>query len=169
MLLRIFALLFITSLTVGACATKDTASESVAETDDALTGKGDDAPLVSRTYSNVTLLWQGDWDFLIRCDSYSKSQGHVVFFCDDSPSRSFVDEGAWLAMPRASFTRRQCGRRARVCKGDQCITATIIERSVTSTRWEGSTAVLRALGVEPGFHSCSNSFGTARGVTITLE
>jgi len=40
---------------------------------------------------------------------------------------------------------------------------------VTGAKWEGSTEVLKALGVSAGWTgSCSSSFGTATGVTITL-
>jgi hypothetical protein len=121
-----------------------------------------------RTHSNVTMLYQGDWGFLIRCDSYSRRAGKVVFACDEHPSREFVDEGAWIAIPSTLFSRRVCGATARVCKGTACIDARVVERSITSTRWEGSTAVLRALGVTPGWSSCTRSYGTATGVTVKL-
>lgn len=138
------------------------------------TGGDDDPPPVTgtfngRTYSGVTVLWQGNWSFLVKCDSYSRSKGHVVFFCDENPSRSFVDDGAWLAMPRANFSSGSCGKKARVCKGTQCIVATIVEKSETTGRWEGSSAVLKALGVSTGYSGCSSSFGTASGVTITMQ
>ena len=138
------------------------------------TGGDDDPPPVTgtfngRTYSGVTVLWQGNWSFLVKCDSYSRSKGHVVFFCDENPSRSFVDDGAWLAMPRANFSSGSCGKKARVCKGTNCIVATIVEKSETTGRWEGSSAVLKALGVSTGYSGCSSSFGTASGVTITMQ
>lgn len=122
-----------------------------------------------RAFSNVTLLWQGNWDFLIKCDSYSRKRGNVTFYCGDAESRSFVDDEAWLAMPSGSMSKKMCNTRARVCKGDACVVAKIVERSVTAGSWEGSTAVLSALGVKTGFTSCTSSQGTAKGVTITLE
>jgi Bacterial SH3 domain len=134
----------------------------------------DEAPATSgsfngRTYSGVTMLWQGNWDFLVRCDSYSRSKGRVVFFCDETPSRSFVDEGAWIAVPRANFSSTLCGKNARVCKGSKCIVAKVVEKSETTGKWEGSTAVLDALGADTGFSGCSSSFGTATGVTVTMQ
>lgn len=126
-------------------------------------------PFNGRRFSNVTMLWQGNWSYLVRCDSYSRAKGRVVFFCDDTPSRSFVDDGAWIAVPRANFSRSMCGDSARVCKGDKCIVARIVEKSVTAGRWEGSTAVLKTLGADTGFTSCTRSFGTATGVTVTLQ
>ncbi|MBX3203871.1 MAG: SH3 domain-containing protein [Labilithrix sp.] len=135
----------------------------------------DDAPPATggtfngRKYSGVTMLWQGNWNFLVRCDSYSRAKGRVVFFCDDRPSRSFVDDGAWIAVPRANFSRSQCGGSARVCKGTKCIVAKIVEKSVTAGKWEGSTAVLKTLGANTGFSGCSSSYGTATGVTVTMQ
>lgn len=122
-----------------------------------------------KSYSGVTLLWQGNWSYLVQCDSYSRKKGRVVFFCDESPSRSFVDDGAWIAVPNASFSRSLCGKTARVCKGSRCIVAKVVERSVTAGKWEGSTAVMDALGVNTGFSGCSSSFGTATGVTVTFQ
>ncbi|MBX3263729.1 MAG: SH3 domain-containing protein [Labilithrix sp.] len=142
-----------------------------ADADDA----DDDAPppvsgsFNGRKFSNVTMLWQGNWSYLVRCDSYSRAKGRVVFFCDDRPSRSFVDDGAWIAVPRANFSRSMCGDSARVCKGNTCIVAKIVEKSVTAGKWEGSTAVLKALGADTGFSGCSSSYGTATGVTVTLQ
>jgi len=135
-------------------------------------GDEDDAPSGSfggRTFSGVTMLWQGNWSYLVRCDSYSRSKGRVVFYCDDSPSRSFVDDGAWIAVPRASFSRALCGQDARVCKGAKCIVARIVEKSETTGKWEGSTAVLEKLGADTGFSGCSSSYGTVTGVTVTLQ
>jgi len=122
-----------------------------------------------RSFSGVTMLWQGNWSFLVRCDSYSRAKGRVVFFCDENPSRSFVDEGAWIAVPRANFSRALCGQSARVCKGSECIVARVVEKSETTGKWEGSTAVLDALGAETGFNGCSSSYGSVGGVTVTLQ
>ena len=122
-----------------------------------------------RSFSGVTMLWQGNWSFLVRCDSYSRARGRVVFFCDENPSRSFVDEGAWIAVPRAHFSRALCGQNARVCKGSNCVVARVVEKSETTGKWEGSTAVLDALGADTGFSGCSSSYGTASGVTVTLQ
>ena len=122
-----------------------------------------------RSFSGVTMLWQGNWSFLVRCDSYSRAKGRVVFFCDENPSRSFVDEGAWIAVPRAHFSRALCGQSARVCKGSKCVVARVVEKSETTGKWEGSTAVLDALGADTGFSGCSSSYGTASGVTVTLQ
>jgi len=119
-----------------------------------------------RTFANATLLYQGDWSFLTRCDRFS--QGRVRFACDESPTRVFVDEGAWVAAPSSVYSRSLCGDKVRVCKGSRCIEAVIVERSVTGAKWEGSSAVMRALGVDHGAPSCSNSWGTATGVTVTL-
>lgn len=119
--------------------------------------------------SGQTMLWQGNWAFLVKCDSYSRAKGKVVYSCDETVSRAFVDDGYWIAVPASRFKRSLCGGTARVCKGGTCVNATIVERSVTGSKWEGSTAVLRALGVSAGWTgSCSSSYGTATGVTITL-
>jgi hypothetical protein len=136
--------------------------------DGASSGSSGTASPSGRSHANVTMLWQGDWRFLTACDSYSRRAGRVVFACDEKPSRALVDDGAWIAVPSTVFARRLCGGTARVCKAGRCIDARIVERSVTSTRWEGSTAVLRTLGENPGWRSCTNSWGTATGVTVTL-
>ncbi len=142
------------------------APASEADTEDEAPSVSEDA--LTRTYSGVTLLWEGNWAFLVKCDSYSRRQNAVMFTCDEHPTREFVDEGAWVAAPRSVFSRSVCGKTAKVCKGTTCIDAKIMERSVTGSKWEGSTAVLEALGVDPGFSSCTRSWGSATGVTVTV-
>ena len=144
------------------------AGASAGDADDA----DDDTPTGTfdgRSFSGVTMLWQGNWSFLVRCDSYSRAKGRVVVFCDETPSRSFVDDGAWIAVPRANFSRALCGQSARVCKGSKCVVARVVEKSETTGKWEGSTAVLEALGADTGFSGCSSSYGTVTGVTVTLQ
>jgi hypothetical protein len=127
-----------------------------------------DVSFTGRKFSGVTMLYEGDYDFLMKCDSYSRKNRTVQFYCGDAQSRSFVDNGAWIAMPGSMMTRKMCNQTAKVCKGDKCISARIVEKSETSSRWEGSTAVLEALGVAAGWKSCTSSFGTATGVTVQL-
>jgi hypothetical protein len=115
-----------------------------------------------------TMLYQGDWDFLVKCDSYSRKQGSVLFYCGTAESKNFVDNGAWIAMPGSSMNRKMCNSLAKVCKGDKCITARIVEKSETAGQWEGSHAVMSALGVDAGWKSCKSSYGTATGVTVQL-
>lgn len=126
------------------------------------------ASFTGRKFSGVTMLYEGDWDFLVKCDSYSRRAKQVQFYCGNADSKSFVDTGAWVAMPGAQMSRKMCNEQAKVCKGSKCITARIVEKSETSSRWEGSTAVLKALGVDAGWKSCNSSFGTATGVTVQL-
>ncbi len=140
-----------------------------ASTESNTVGGDDDGSFDGRSFSGVTMLWQGNWSFLVRCDSYSRAKGRVVFFCDETPSRSFVDDGAWIAVPRANFSRALCGQSARVCKGTKCVVARVVEKSETTGKWEGSTAVLEALGADTGFSGCSSSYGTVTGVTVTLQ
>jgi len=122
------------------------------------------------TTRNVTLLWQGNWDFLTRCDRFS--QGRVTFACQEflHMPRTFVDGDYWLAAPGSlqGSSNRLCGRRVEVCKGAVCRTATIVERSVesSSSKWEGSTKLIEDLGGDPGFTSCTSSWGTVTGVTV---
>ncbi|HQY61235.1 MAG: SH3 domain-containing protein [Myxococcales bacterium] len=124
----------------------------------------------SGTTRTVTLLWQGNWDFLTRCDRFS--EGRVAFACSDfaRPSRDFVDNGDWLAAPGSLQGSRNalCGRRVEVCKNGSCVTATIVERSVesSSSTWEGSPHLIRAMGGEGGFTSCTHSWGTVSGVSL---
>lgn len=146
--------------TVGTSAAGASADDDEDETGGAFNG---------RSFSGVTMLWQGNWSFLVRCDSYSRAKGRVVFFCDENPSRSFVDDGAWIAVPRAYFSRSLCGQKARVCKGTKCVVARVVEKSETTGKWEGSSAVLEALGADTGFSGCSSSYGTATGVSVKLE
>jgi hypothetical protein len=118
----------------------------------------------------VSLLWQGNWEFLTRCDSFS--QGRVTFACQAflHMPRDFVDNDYWLAAPGSlqGSSNRLCGRRVEVCKGSICRTATVVERSVesSSSKWEGSTRLVKELGGDPGFSSCSRSWGTVEGVTL---
>lgn len=123
--------------------------------------------LSSRTFHNATVLYQGDWHFLTSCDKWSK--GRVRFACDESPSRDFVDEGLWVAAPSTVYSRGLCSKQVKLCKRDTCVTAKLVERSVTSGKWEGSSAVLEALGVDHGAPSCTRSWGTATGVTVTIQ
>lgn len=122
------------------------------------------------TTRTVTLLWQGNWDYLTRCDQFSA--GRVTFACQDflHMPREFVDNDYWLAAPGSlqGSSNRLCGRRVEVCKGSTCRTATVVERSVESSAstWEGSTQLIKDLGETPGFTSCSHSFGSVNGVTV---
>ncbi len=133
-------------------------------------GSGGGGSAGSGTTRTVTLLWQGNWDFLTRCDRFS--QGRVAFACADfaRPSRDFVDNGDWLAAPGSlqGSSNQLCGRRVEVCKGGACVTATVVERSVesSSSTWEGSPHLIRALGGDGGYTSCSHSWGTVSGVTL---
>lgn len=139
-----------------------------AETDidpDEAENVGESGDALSST-SSATVLYQGDWKFLTSCDKWSK--GRVRFACDESPSREFVDEGAWVAMPSSQYSRRHCNKQVELCKGSRCITAKVVERSVTSNKWEGSSAVMEALGVNHGAPSCTRSWGTATGVSIKV-
>lgn len=141
------------------------ATETPIDTDEDTTP---DVSFTGRKFTGVTMLYQGDWDFLVKCDSYSRRRGSVLFYCGDAQSKSFVDDGAWIAMPGSSMSRKMCNQMAKVCKGDKCIAARIVEKSETSGRWEGSTAVLAALGVDAGWKSCNSSYGTATGVSVQL-
>ena len=144
---------------VSGCASSESETSS---TDDALTAV--DAP-----FNNQKLLWEGDWAYLTKCDAFSRSQGRVVFTCDEDPGQDFVDHEAWVAVPKKTFTRSMCGKTAHVCKGDStCIDAKIVDHG-EGAFFEGSTAVLRALGEDSGSKSCNSSFGTVNGVTITIE
>jgi hypothetical protein len=122
------------------------------------------------TSRTVTLLWQGNWDFLTQCDTFSTNG--VRFACQAfvRPTRDFVDNGLWVAAPGSlqGSSNRLCGRQVQVCKGDVCRTATVVERSVESSasKWEGSTALVKAFGEVPGFTSCTRSFGSVNNVTI---
>ncbi len=136
---------------------------------DAGTGSTDDGSFNGKTYSDATVLWQGNWDYLVACDSYSRAQGRVVFFCDSHPTREFVDDEAWVAMPGPLMSQGKCRQSARLCKGGKCVVAKIIEKSETSSKWEGSRAVLDALGESSGYSTCARSYGTVTGVTITLQ
>ena len=123
--------------------------------------------LSARTIRNATVLYQGDWKFLTSCDKFSR--GRVRFACDEGPSRDFVDQGAWVALPSTLYSRRSCGQQVELCRGARCVTAKVVERSVTSSKWEGSSAVMEALGIDHGAPSCTRSWGTATGVTITVR
>ena len=53
--------------------------------------------------------------------------------------------------------------------GHEFVEAEVIERSVTSNKWEASSAVMEALGVDAGFTSCTHSWGSVTGVTVTVR
>ena len=101
-------------------------------------GSVDEAGDVEETEEAQTiktnLLWQGNWSYLLSCDRYSRSAGRVVFTCDERPSRDFVDNGNWVAMPRAAFPlsagKKQCQRTVTLKKGAKSVTARVVERSV---------------------------------------
>lgn len=157
------------SVAPNAPADSDVAEETAATPAPGSLGVDQGGAFDGREFRGQTVLYQGDWSFLVRCDSYSRSRGRVVFACNSDSTREFVDDGAWIAMPSAYFTRGHCGDRARLCKGSSCVVAKIVERSVTGGKWEASKAVQNALGTEVGWSSCTRSFGTTTGVTITLE
>jgi len=131
-------------------------------------GDGTAQDFHGKAFPNQTLLWEGDWSFLTQCDSFSKANKQVVFTCDEKPTRDFVDNGNWIAVPHVNFSRTLCKKNVKLCKGDTCVVATVMDRGVSS-HFEGSTAVLKAFDVKPGFRSCNSSEGTATGISITFQ
>jgi hypothetical protein len=151
-------LVSIALVVVAGCASSESDSSS---TDDALTAS-------NSSFNEPTLLWEGNWAFLTKCDSFSRSQGKVVFACDENPGQDFVDNEAWVAVPKNTFRRSLCGMTAHVCKGDTCIDAKVVDHG-EGAHFEGSSGVLTALGEDSGFKGCNSSFGTVNGVTITID
>src|SRR5262245_49131968 len=63
------------------------------------------------SFSNQTVLWEGDSKYLMLCDPYSKNG--VQFTCNESPDVALVDDGFWIALPKDVFVRgRHCNRKA---------------------------------------------------------
>lgn len=145
----------------GSFLVKAGAAEAADDSDDDTPASGGN--FNGKTFKGVTMLWEGDYNFLAKCDP----PWGAAFSCNGKPTRDFVDNAAWIAVPGASFSKSLCNKSARVCKGSKCITAKVMDRGATSS-FEGSTSVLKALGVTPGAKGCS-SFGTTTGVTVTLE
>ena len=123
-----------------------------------------------------TINWEGSWNFLVNCSSYSRAAGHVTFACNGNPTRNFVDNGYWVAVS-GSWSRSWCGDTVSVCKGSKCVDATIIDDSVNGQGkpWEGSTKLIEALGGKPYWHNIcpgdagSVSAGNVTGVTIRMK
>ena len=111
--------------------------------------------------TEATLMFEGTCDFLHSCSSYSKHlpAGEVSWGCDGV---EVCDDSAhWLAGPSHAY----CGRTMQLCRNGVCTTARVKDVS-DAHGWEGSTGVMKALGLPHGLSGKCSGFGGGQ-VTLT--
>lgn len=126
---------------------------------DPAVGVGDEA-LTSP--QSVRLMYEGTCAFLHNCSAWSRKlpAGHVQWGCGGTDCS---DEELWIAGPSHAY----CNRKAKICVGATCTTATV--RDISNAKgWEASNGVLDALGLSHTVNvaGCSGSGGGR--VTVQL-
>ncbi|MDF2692530.1 MAG: hypothetical protein K0S65_913 [Labilithrix sp.] len=142
-----------------ACATEvddEAGEELVGETEDAITNK------------SVWLKYEGTCEFLRSCSRWSRGlpEGNVLWGCsaentESEGSRDYgpcADDDLWVAGP----TRAYCGKTAKICKGNVCVSAKVKDISV-SKDWEASNGVLAALDLPYGLSASNQCSGFGGG------
>jgi hypothetical protein len=121
----------------------------------------DEATTEGLTSRAVTLRYEGTCDFLRSCSSYSRGvpEGSVKWGCEGIAACD--DDEHWVAGPNHSY----CGKTVTICKGSNCQRAKVRDVSVSHS-WEGSTGLLRDLGLPAGLHGRCSGFG---GGSVTVS
>lgn len=153
---RLLALAAAASLAV-AC-TAQTADDGAT---DPASASGEDA--LSAAPRNVSLMYEGSCAFLHNCSAWSRKlpEGEVQWGCGGTDCS---DDELWIAGPSHAY----CNRHAKICKGTNCVTATV--RDISDAKgWEASNGVLDALDL-PHTVNVDACRGTGGGhVTVTLQ
>ena len=153
LLTRAIALVAAASLAVACTAsTEDNGEESSS-------AAGEDALTSPRS---VPLMYEGSCAFLHNCSAWSRKlpEGEVQWGCGGTDCS---DDDLWIAGPSHSY----CNRKAKICRGTKCTTATV--RDISDAHgWEASNGVLDELGL-PHTVNVAACHGSGGGkVTVQL-
>ena len=153
---RAFALVAVASLAVACTAATEDGSDP---SEDPSSAAGEDALTSVRA---VSLMYEGSCAFLHNCSSWSRKlpEGEVQWGCGGTDCS---DDDLWIAGPSHSY----CNRKAKICRGTKCTTATV--RDISNAKgWEASNGVLDELGL-PHTVNVSACNGSGGGkVTVQL-
>ena len=156
LLTRAFALVAAAALAVACTASSADGTDG---TEDPSSATGEDALTSPRS---VPLMYEGSCAFLHNCSSWSRKlpEGEVQWGCGGTDCS---DDDLWIAGPSHSY----CNRKAKICRGTTCTTATV--RDISDAKgWEASNGVLDALGL-PHSVNVSACHGSGGGkVTVQL-
>jgi predicted small secreted protein len=120
--------------------------------------------------TNANLLFEGTCEFLRTCSTYSRGlpAGEVLWGCEGRGDCD--DDDLWIAAPRNGALglsqSKLCGRQVKLCRNGTCVTAKVRDRSVTTTKFEGSVGVMRALGISHGLSGRCSGYG---GGTVSIS
>jgi hypothetical protein len=122
--------------------------------------------------SRANLVFAGTCDVQRMCGNASPGLqlGEVLWGCEGRGLCS--DAELWVSAPsNGSFGFSQtglCGRRVRLCRDGNCISARVRGRSSSSTRFEGSLGVMQALRINAAMTGACAGFGSAE-VQISVD
>ncbi len=164
---RLLAAIALVVALVPACAAAEDATEDpTGETSDELRVAG---------YGANTLKYEGTFQFLRDCSSYSRNTpvGYVVWGCADAnvdtngdgadDYGTCSDTQLWVAAP----TRACCNKTVHICKGTMCVDAKVKDVSVSKS-WEASNGVFDGLDLAHGLSAKCSGFGSGK-VTVTAK
>lgn len=156
LLTRGLALIAVASLAVACTASTGDGTDG---TDDPSSATGEDALTSPRS---VSLLYEGTCAFLHNCSAWSRKlpAGEVQWGCGGTDCS---DDELWIAGPSHSY----CNRKAKICRGTTCTTATV--RDISDAKgWEASNGVMDALGLAHTVNVAACHGGGGGKVTVQL-
>jgi hypothetical protein len=154
-LTRAFALVAAASLAVACTASTEDGTDG----EDPSSATGEDALTSPRS---VSLMYEGSCAFLHNCSSWSRKlpEGHVQWGCGGTDCS---DDELWIAGPSHSY----CNRKAKICHGTRCTTATV--RDISDAHgWEASNGVMDELGLAHTVNVSACTGGGGGKVTVQL-
>jgi len=155
LLTRAFALVAAASLAVACTASTEDGADG---SEDPSSATGEDALTSARS---VSLMYEGSCAFLHNCSAWSRKlpAGEVQWGCGGTDCS---DDDLWIAGPSHSY----CNRKAKICRGTKCTTATV--RDISDAHgWEASNGVMDELGLPHTVNvsACNGS----RGGKVTVQ
>jgi hypothetical protein len=156
LLARAFALVTAASLAVACTASSGDETDG---TEDPASATGEDALTSTRS---VSLMYEGSCAFLHNCSAWSRKLpvGQVQWGCGGTDCS---DDELWIAGPSHSY----CNRKAKICHGTRCTTATV--RDISDAHgWEASNGVMDALGLPHTVNVAACNGGGGGKVTVQL-
>ncbi len=156
LLARAFALVAAASLAVACTASSGDGSDGSV---DPASATGADALTSPRS---VSLMYEGSCAFLHNCSAWSRKlpEGEVQWGCGGTDCS---DDELWIAGPSHSY----CNRKAKICHGSRCTTATV--RDISDAHgWEASNGVLDAIGMAHTVNVSACTGGGGGKVTLQL-
>jgi hypothetical protein len=154
-LTRAFALVAAASLAVACTASTEDGTDG----EESSSATGEDALTSPRS---VSLMYEGSCAFLHNCSAWSRKlpAGEVQWGCGGTDCS---DDALWIAGPSHSY----CNRKAKICRGTRCTTATV--RDISDAHgWEASNGVMDELGLEHTVNVAACRGGGGGKVTVQL-